>query len=133
VAWDVVYFKAAGGSVPADEFLDSCPAKVGAKIVRVLVSVAEHPPPSFSGGGMWEAMHEKMTGYFEVRVQGPGREQFRLFCLLDRDGPGLPEPAIAALGGLRKPIGTKFSESDYAKIRELGEAYLASSPRSIAT
>ena len=30
------------------------------------------PPPSFSGGGKWEAMHDDMAGYFEVRVQGGG-------------------------------------------------------------
>ena len=133
MAWDIVFFKTAYGSVPADAFLDSCPGKIGAKIEAVLDSVADHPPPSFSGGGMWEAMHGKMTGYFEVRVQGPGREQFRLFCVLDGDGPGLPGPAIVALDGGRKPFMTTFSDSEYAKIRRLGAAYLASSPRSIAT
>ncbi len=133
MAWDVVYFKTADGSVPADVFLDSCPTNVAAKMEAVLDAVADAPPPCFSGGGKWEAMHGAMTGYFEIRGQGPRREQFRLFCLLDRDGPGLPGPAIAVLSGLRKPFMTKFVESDYVKIRKLGAAYLASSPRSIAT
>lgn len=29
------------------------------------------------------AMHGKMTGWHEIRLSGPGREQFRLFCLLE--------------------------------------------------
>ena len=41
------------------------------------------PPPSFSGGGKWEAMHDDMAGYFEVRVQGGGMNH-RLFCVLER-------------------------------------------------
>jgi len=32
---------------------------------------------------MWEAMHGEMGGFYEVRTQGPNREQFRLFCLLE--------------------------------------------------
>jgi hypothetical protein len=34
---------------------------------------------------------------------------------------------------MRKPWMTKFSDADYAKIRELGDEYKASDPRSIAT
>jgi len=29
------------------------------------------PPPRFSGGGKWEAMHGDMAGYYEVRATGP--------------------------------------------------------------
>jgi hypothetical protein len=92
VAWETVFFRAADGSVPAEDFLDSCPTAVEAKIEAVLDAVAKAPPPAFSGGALWEAMHGSMTGYYEVRVGGPKREQFRLFCLLDGDGPGLPGP-----------------------------------------
>jgi hypothetical protein len=28
-----------------------------------------------------------MRGYYEVRAQGPGREQFRLFCILENAQP----------------------------------------------
>jgi hypothetical protein len=28
-------------------------------------------------------MHGDMGGYYEIRVTGPGREQFRLFCMLE--------------------------------------------------
>lgn len=133
MAWDVVYFKAADGSIPAVAFLDDCPTSVEAKLEAVLTAVADAPPPSFSGGGMWEAMHGDMTGYFEVRVNGPGRTHYRLFCILDGEGPGLPGPAIVVLTGRRKAHRTTFGSSDYASVRELGDAYRASSPRSIAT
>lgn len=83
MAWDVVYYRRPDGRVPVDEFLDGCPVKVRARLLAVLDDVAEAPPPQFSGGGRWEAMHGSMRGYYEVRVQGPGREQFRLFCLLE--------------------------------------------------
>jgi hypothetical protein len=132
VPWDIVYYRRADGSVPAVAFLDAVPDKLEAKILAVLDAVAAAPPPSFSGGGMWEAMHGDMTGYHEVRVTGPGREHFRLFCLLDRDGPGLPRPAIVALDGRRKPFMTTLSAGDYASVRELGEEYKATEPRRIA-
>jgi hypothetical protein len=88
MAWAVVYYKDGDGAIPGELFLESCPVGVEAKIQAVLTAVADAPPPSFSGGGMWEAMHGEMTGYYEVRVSGPRREQFRLFCLLEREPPG---------------------------------------------
>lgn len=87
---------------------------------------------------MWEAMHGDMGGYYEIRVTGPNREQFRLFCLLENADAaelarrGLPGPAIAVITGLRKPWRTVFTPADYRRVREVGEAYLASSPRRIA-
>jgi hypothetical protein len=29
-------------------------------------------------------MHSTMTGWHEIRLTGPGREQFRLFCRLEK-------------------------------------------------
>lgn len=60
--WAVVYYKAPGGSVPAFELLDACPGKIDADFTAVLDAVASAPPPRFSGGGKWEAMHGTMTG-----------------------------------------------------------------------
>ncbi len=71
--------------------------------------------------------------YYEVRVSGPRREQFRLFCLLDRDGPGLEGPAIVVLAGLRKPFMTTFRADEYAQIRTYGTDFLGTDPRCIAT
>ena len=34
--WDVVFYKAADGSVPTDDFLDDCPVKVRAQLLAVL-------------------------------------------------------------------------------------------------
>lgn len=139
MAWDIVFFEAADGSVPADEFLRACPKKVRARLLATLDAVAEAPPPRFSGGGRWEAMHGAMGGYYEVRAQGPGREQFRLFCVLENAEPpelrrrGLPRPAIAVLTGLRKPWMTRFSDADYRRVRRLGTQHRANIPRRIAT
>jgi hypothetical protein len=107
-------------------------------MLATLEAVADAPPPRFSGGGKWEAMHGDMNGYYEVRAQGPKREQFRLFCILENaeqvelERRGLPRPAIAVITGMRKPWMTKFSDRDYKKVRRLGDAYKSKSPRSIA-
>ncbi|MFI5004714.1 MAG: hypothetical protein ACHQE6_06845 [Solirubrobacterales bacterium] len=104
----------------------------------MLDAVAAAPPPAFSGGGKWEAMHGDMGGYDEIRVTGPGREQFRLFCLLENAHTrtlavrGLCGPAIAVIAGMRKKSGTVFSERDYAKVRKLGSDHTAQTPRRIA-
>ena len=135
MAWDVIYYAAADGAVPAIEFLDGCPTKVAANLLAVLDAVAEAPPPQYSGGGKWEAM----GGYYEVRATGPGREQFRLFCLLENAAKeelarrGLERPAIAVITGLRKPWRTTFGERDYRAVRRLGEEHVSNYPRRIAT
>jgi len=136
--WDIVFYKAADESVPTDDFLDACPVKVRAQLLAVLDAVAEAPPPRFSGGGRWEAMHGDMGGYYEVRSQGPKREQFRLFCILENAGAeelqrrGLPGPAIAVITGIRKPWMTTFGPGDYAEVRAFGDDYLGTTPRRIA-
>lgn len=81
--WDVIYYRTTDGGCPADDFLDGCPVKVSAQLVAVLDDVAGAPPPRYSGGGRWEAMHGGMRGFYEVRAQGPRRDQFRLFCVLE--------------------------------------------------
>jgi hypothetical protein len=104
-----------------------------------LEAVRDAPPPQFSGGGYWEAMHGDMGGYYEIRLTGPGRRQYRLFCILDNADPGelrergFDAPQIAAITGMVKDSGKKFSGRDYAKVRKLGNAYLAELPRPIAT
>ncbi|MBW1810798.1 MAG: hypothetical protein JRJ87_21580 [Deltaproteobacteria bacterium] len=56
-----------GESVPARNFLDICPLKVAATMLAVVKAVSEAPPPSFSGGGKWEAMHGNRTGRSQHR------------------------------------------------------------------
>jgi hypothetical protein len=139
MAWEVIFYATAEGSVPGADFLDECPTKVRGTILAVLDAVAAAPPPAFSGGGKWEAMHGEMGGYYEIGVTGPGREQFRLFCLLENADErtlrarGLGVPAIAVITGMRKKTGTVFSNRDYAKVRRLGTEHIAQTPRRIAT
>ncbi|MHB8293124.1 MAG: hypothetical protein ACYDH5_00505 [Acidimicrobiales bacterium] len=138
MAWDVVFYRSSDDTVPVDDFLDGCPPTVRARLMAILDAVADAPPPQFAGGGQWEAMHGDMGGYFEARAQGPKREQFRLFCILENGtldvlrSRGLPGPAIAVITGLRKPWMTTFSAHDYAGARVLGDEYLATVPRRIA-
>jgi hypothetical protein len=138
VVWDVVYYTARDGSAPAIDFLDDCPTKVAAHLLAVLDAVADASPPRYSGGGKWEAMHCNMAGYYEVRATGPGREQFRLFCLLENAHPselsrrGLARPAIVMLTGMHKPWRTTFGEREYRAVRALGDGHRSSFPRHIA-
>lgn len=75
----------------------------------------------------------------EIRLTGFGREQFRLFCLLENADDeellsrGLRKPAIAVITGMRKAWRTTFSERDYRRVRQLGEEHRANHPRRIAT
>lgn len=74
--WAVIFYRASDESVPALEFLDGCPGKIDAEFTAVLDAVAAAPPPQFSGGGKWEAMHGTMAGWHEIRLTGPGRDSF---------------------------------------------------------
>jgi len=120
-------------SIPARSFLDSCPVKVAATMLAVVKAVSEAPPPAFSGGGKWEAMHGKMKGFYEVRVDGPNRRHYRLFCVLERSGHdvGLGGPSVVLISGKDKPFRTKMSEADYEEVSRLGEEYRKRRPRSV--
>jgi len=139
VAWHIEYYKHHEDSVPAAKFLDGCPRKIDAQFNAVLDAVAAAPPPKFSGGGKWEAMHGDMGGYYEIRLTGPGREQFRLFCVLENATPselrrrGLNGPSIIVINGMRKPHRTIFTDRDYRKhVRALGDEHHATNPRRLA-
>lgn len=73
-----------------------------------------------------------MTGWFEVRVDGPRRHHYRLFCRLDYDAAGHMKPLLVVICGLNKPFRTEFSDADYRRVRDLGEEYLRRNPRSLA-
>jgi hypothetical protein len=61
-----------------------------------------------------------------------------LFCILDNGNQkqlrefGFDQPQIAAITGMVKNVGKKFSDRDYARVRKLGSEYLAQMPRRIA-
>lgn len=102
-------------------------------MLAVVKAVADAPPPAFSGGGKWEAMHGTMSGFYEVRVDGPGRRHYRLFCVLERDGAsvGLEGPSLILITGKDKPFRTTLSSADYEEVSELGREFRARCPRSV--
>jgi hypothetical protein len=114
---------------PAEEFLDECPDSVRDDLIAIIDAVAASPPPQFTGGGMWEAMHGLMGGFYEARTRGPDRRLYRLFCVLEREAPGLHGPSIVVIDGLSKPVGTAITSGDYARIKALGDEYRRRVPR----
>src|SRR5687768_8064198 len=80
------------------------------------------------------------AGYYEIRVTGPGRTHYRLFCRLDNGTAaelaerGFDQPQIVVINGLYKAHRTEFSDAEYRKhVRDLGDDYLAQLPRPIAS
>lgn len=73
-----------------------------------------------------------MVGWFEVRVDGPARHHYRLFCKLDYDATGADKPLLVVIDGRGKPFRTELAEREYRAVRELGEEYLSRNPRSLA-
>lgn len=135
-AHEIVYFRRhreddSERRVPGQVFLSRCPTGVRAKIVAVVTAVAAAPPRRFAGGGYWEAMHGAMTGWFEVRVDGPRRSHYRLFCLLDYEALGRDKPLLVVVDGRYKAFRTTLSDEDYAEVRALGEEYQSRNPRSV--
>ncbi len=116
---------------PAEEFLDRCPDSVAADLIAIIDAVAASPPPQFTGGGMWEGMHGQMRGFYEARTRGPDRRLYHLFCVLDRDVPGLDGPTIVVIAGLSKANRTAFTDAEYQEIRRLGDEYRRRTPRSV--
>lgn len=108
------------------------PDRLRAKFRAVLIAVAAAPPKRFAGGRYWEAMKGDMTGWHEVRVDGPGRHHYRLFCLLDYDAKGRDKPLLVVVTGMDKPFRTTFSSADYAAVKALGDEYRKRNPRSVA-
>jgi hypothetical protein len=136
-AHDIVFFRRhrdddPNEGEPGRDALNSYPVQVRAKMRAVLVAVASAPPKRFSGGGYWEAMKGDMRGWFEIRVDGPKRHHYRLFCLLDYDAQGQDKPLLVVIDGREKPFGTTLSDADYAAVKALGEEYRARNPRSIS-
>lgn len=133
---EIVYFRRhesddPSRSAPGREALHSYPAGVRAKMRAALIAVATAPPNRFAGGGYWEAMKGDMTGWFELRADGPGRHHYRLFCVLDYEAEGREKPLLVVIDGRDKPFRTVLSDRDYAEVRALGEEYRSRNPRSV--
>jgi len=133
--WRIVYFKRDRRDDPAETrpgraFLASCPVNIAARLIAFLDAVRDAPPPKFAGGGLWEAMHDDMSGYYEVRTRAR-KQLYRLFCLLEHQQPGLPADCIVVITGMVKETATAFRPADYAYVRSLGDEYRSRSPRSV--
>jgi hypothetical protein len=98
------------------------PFKVAAEIHAVLEAVATAPPPAFSGGGKWEAMHGDMRGLYEIRVR-QGRRLYRLMCVLERDAADLGGSSIVCLGGLTKASGSAADDRDHGEIKRYADEF----------
>src|SRR4051794_33480777 len=124
-AWDIKVFQRHPDddrheTCPAEDFLFGCPLSVRTDLIAIVDAVAAAPPPRFTGGGMWEAMHGQMRGFYEARTRGPDRRLYRLFCILEREAPGLSGPTVVVIAGLSKSNNTAFTDTDYSHIRLLG-------------
>lgn len=104
---------------------------VKTKIFAILQQIAKAPPKRFSGGGYWEAMHGVMQGWYELRVGGPGRTHYRLFCLLDYEALNFDKPLLVVIAGMKKNNGEVFTKFDYSRVRNYGEEYLSRNPRQL--
>lgn len=133
-SWHIQFFRRhrdddPNQTIPGREFLLGDGRDAAMKLQAILQSVAAAPPPRWSGGGTWEAMRGKMSGYYEARAR-LGGWLYRLFCFLERDVEGLPGPSIVVITGMRKKKLTAFRDADYAQVRALGSEYRARVPRS---
>jgi hypothetical protein len=128
----VVFYRAPDGSLPARDFIESCPPTIRARLRAVVTEVAAAPPIRFAGGGMWEAMQGDMRGTFEVRVDGtPRRTHYRLYCVLDYKAKGFDKPVLAIIDGRLKAFRTVLSANDYAAIKKYVDDYWSINPRRV--
>lgn len=116
--WRIHFFRRPDGSVPTRSFLDGVPTRIAAEIHAVLEAVATAPPPAFSGGGKWEAMHGDLAGLYEVRAR-----HGRMLCLLERDAEDIGGSSIVCLGGLCKPSGSAADPRDYRAIKQFAAEF----------
>lgn len=121
-----------GQQTPGRDALNNWPKGIRAKARAVIAAVAAAPPMRFAGGGYWEAMKGDMVGWFEIRINGPQRHHFRLYCKLDYAAMGIDAPLLVIIDGRDKPFRSELSPQEYLKIRNLGIEYLSRNPRSLA-
>jgi hypothetical protein len=132
--WEVVYFVRHRDDDPAQtapgrDFLLGCPDGVRADLRNIVIAVAEAPPHRFAGGGMWEAMHGDMAGFYEARAM-QGQMLYRLFCILEHD-PANGRHLLVVIDGAAKPKRTAIPATVYARVRARGAEYRGRTPRSV--
>jgi hypothetical protein len=91
--------------------------KVEATTRAVLEAVPRGAADGIQRRRQSQATHGTMAGYYEIRVTGPGRWHYRLFCPLDngteRELPerGFDRPQIAVINGMVEQHMTEFSDA----------------------
>lgn len=115
--------------LPPREFLKTCPVSVRAKFYARVEAIAKAPPKRFSGGGYWEAMRDDMSGWFDLRVDGPDRAHYRFFCRIDLEASGFDKPLLVIIIAMVKPFRTTFSSREYEIVRSFGDEYFSDNPR----
>jgi hypothetical protein len=126
ITWALAFYRAAEGSVPAREFLLSCPQPVREMLLAIVVAVRDAPPPSFPPSRMWHAMHGEMKGFHEARDEHNG-QLYRLFCVVDSQAPehGLDAKVVALICGGVKRSRSAMDGGVYDEALGYREDYLA--------
>lgn len=127
----VFYAPEANTTSPGEDFLNSCPSGIRGRFLTLLVEIAKAPPFRFRGGGLWEAMHGDMTGWFEIRVDSNRSSHYRLFCVLDQVALNYQEHLLVVITGRTKKYRTTLAANEYRKIKKLGDEYFSRNPRLI--
>lgn len=132
--WHIVIFKRIDSTetplAPALDFFNSIPDDALAEIMATLDAVAEGPPPSFRGGLRYQPMKGQLAHFHEVRTKKQ-KKLYRLFVLEDAEAPGLPGPSLALIQGGVKDKETEFPSAFYRRVKDLGDEYLGTNPRSV--
>ena len=132
----IAYYQAPKGGVPADELLDGCPIKVEAQLLAVLEAVrrARLPPSVAAANG--RPCTAAWAATTKIRCTGPGREHFRLFCILENGtAPATHRERVRRAAHHRDQRDAQaqhelFTDAEYRKhVHALGEAL----PRRSAT
>jgi hypothetical protein len=112
---------------PSEDFLNTeCPDSVRDDLIAIIDAVAASPPPQFTGGGMWEAMHGQMSGFYEARTRGPDRRK-RQASTAPQSSSSPASPSLSALPSL--PLTTLASKHSATNIAVALHATPSSSAR----
>jgi hypothetical protein len=108
----------------APRLLASLNTSERAKFSAIVEAVATAPPRNFAGGGYWEAMRGDLAGLHEIRFKGKDRWLLRFFCFLEERPL---EPELIVFAAAKKRPGSLLPPSDYAKVRDLADAFTRAS------
>ena len=134
VEWRNAFYRTADGAAPALAWLGGIPKPRRDQLLAWAETIRRWPegPYAFPPGPMWQPMHDKAAGCFELRDKHD-KKLYRLFCVIDRKAidNGLTHPVVCYLDGATKAAGTALPRATYRYLGELREEYLATNPRRV--